>query len=83
MTTSAAHVGIYGSSRKWCIQNAASDGFGLDCSGAAFYLPHQLVGILLVIFMLWFVRDDYNDFGRAPALQRATQVLSPLLINCG
>ena len=28
-------------------KNAASDGFGSNFSGAAFYLPSQLVGILL------------------------------------
>ena len=47
MTTSATPVGIYESSRKRSVQNAASDGFGSNFSGAAFCLLHQLVGFLL------------------------------------
>ena len=31
---------------KKTVENAASDGFGSTFSGAAFCLPHQLVGIL-------------------------------------
>jgi hypothetical protein len=51
MTTSATPVGIYGNSRKRSVQNAASDGFGSNFSGAPFCLPHQLVGFLLAFLV--------------------------------
>ena len=35
-------------------ENAASDGFESNCSGVAFCLPHQLVGVL---FFLWSAND--------------------------
>ena len=36
-------------------ENAASDGFGSTCGGAAFCLPQQLVGILLVFLQCKFI----------------------------
>ena len=50
MSTSATPFGIYGSSRKrFTMQPHTS--FGSNFSGAAFCLPHQLVGFLFLSFI--------------------------------
>ena len=45
------------------VKNAASDGFGSNCSFAAFCLPHQLMGILLFIGVTWAMTSFGISFG--------------------
>ena len=42
-------------------ENAASDGFGSNFSGAAFCLPHQLVGILFSNFDRNLLMTSYSE----------------------